>query len=211
MFLTAFVVRTLKTAKPYIYVDDNVLNKAISWIIRHQLENGCFPAVSHVFQDMVSVIYFLLTLFIFMVHYVSTDACSSFWIRHCQFSTLNWLRLRKQVVWRSEAESCYLSNVVDMNVQWRILIYYFSMFIGPLNITCNKKLDQKTVLIYLVLRSRLSRMSCRLSGMMIFWVMSVASRYRFLECVNIIYLRCSDPWSIWSLLAFGPYCGSSWV
>lgn len=53
MFLTAFVVRTLVQAKPYIYVDENVINKAIRWIYEHQLENGCFATMFHVFQDMV--------------------------------------------------------------------------------------------------------------------------------------------------------------
>lgn len=57
MFLTAFAVRTLAQAKEYIYVDENVLNKAVKWIIDHQLENGCFAAMLHVFQDMVSQIY----------------------------------------------------------------------------------------------------------------------------------------------------------
>lgn len=54
MFLTTFVLRTLAQAKAYIYVDENVLNKALKWIIDHQLENGCFAAMHHVFQDMVS-------------------------------------------------------------------------------------------------------------------------------------------------------------
>lgn len=54
-FLTAFVVRTLLQAKPYIYVDDNVLNRAINWIYDHQLENGCFASMFHVFQDMVRI------------------------------------------------------------------------------------------------------------------------------------------------------------
>lgn len=54
MFLTAFVVRTLVQARPYIYVDENVINKAIRWIYDHQLENGCFATMFHVFQDMVN-------------------------------------------------------------------------------------------------------------------------------------------------------------
>lgn len=57
MFLTAFVVRTLVQSKPYIYVDENVINKAIDWIYEHQLENGCFASMLHVFQDMVSCIH----------------------------------------------------------------------------------------------------------------------------------------------------------
>lgn len=53
MFLTAFVVRILQAAKQHIYVDQRVINKAVDWILEHQLENGCFDAMFHVFQDMV--------------------------------------------------------------------------------------------------------------------------------------------------------------
>ncbi|XP_049817832.1 murinoglobulin-2-like isoform X2 [Aethina tumida] len=52
MFLTAFVVKTLQEAKKYVYVDQRVINKAVNWIFKHQLENGCFNAMLHVFQDM---------------------------------------------------------------------------------------------------------------------------------------------------------------
>lgn len=55
MFLTAFVVRTLAQAKHYVYVDEGVIEKAVRWIFDHQLENGCFAAMHHVFQDMVSI------------------------------------------------------------------------------------------------------------------------------------------------------------
>lgn len=53
MFLTVFVARTLKEAKQYIYVDQRIIDKAVAWIFEHQLENGCFNAMLHVFQDMV--------------------------------------------------------------------------------------------------------------------------------------------------------------
>ncbi|KAK4885470.1 hypothetical protein RN001_001741 [Aquatica leii] len=52
MFLTAFVVKILQLSKAYIYVDQNVINNAVRWIINNQLENGCFATVSHVFHDM---------------------------------------------------------------------------------------------------------------------------------------------------------------
>lgn len=53
MFLTSFVVRTFRQMKKYIFIDDDVVNKAIRWIISHQLENGCFDPVHHVFHEMV--------------------------------------------------------------------------------------------------------------------------------------------------------------
>lgn len=65
MFLTAFVIRTLKMAKSYIYVDKHVLERATQWIVNNQLENGCFPAVSHVFQYMVKHLSTIVSLAIF--------------------------------------------------------------------------------------------------------------------------------------------------
>ncbi|KAK9737508.1 Macroglobulin domain MG3 [Popillia japonica] len=52
MFLTAFVVRTLRQMKNYMIIDDNIINTALEWIMSHQLENGCFDPVKHVFQQM---------------------------------------------------------------------------------------------------------------------------------------------------------------
>ncbi|KAF5301333.1 hypothetical protein FQA39_LY10731 [Lamprigera yunnana] len=52
MFLTAFVVKVLQMSKQHIYVDQNVINNAVRWIINNQLENGCFATLSHVFHDM---------------------------------------------------------------------------------------------------------------------------------------------------------------
>lgn len=54
MFLTAFVVRTLRQMKNYMIIDDNIINTALEWIMSHQLENGCFDPVKHVFQQMVN-------------------------------------------------------------------------------------------------------------------------------------------------------------
>lgn len=56
MFLTSFVVWTLQNSKAYIYVDQNVIDRAVRWIVEHQLENGCFATISHAFHDMVMVI-----------------------------------------------------------------------------------------------------------------------------------------------------------
>ncbi|RZC36886.1 pregnancy zone protein-like, partial [Asbolus verrucosus] len=52
MFLTAFVVRTLQEVKQFIYVDQRIIDRAVEWIMNHQLENGCFNTMLHVFQDM---------------------------------------------------------------------------------------------------------------------------------------------------------------
>lgn len=49
MFLTALVMRTLSQASKYVYIDDEVITKAASWIIEQQYENGCFPATSYDF------------------------------------------------------------------------------------------------------------------------------------------------------------------
>nr|XP_022911888.1 alpha-2-macroglobulin-like protein 1 isoform X2 [Onthophagus taurus] len=52
MFLTAFVVRTLRLMKEYIHIDDEVIDKAVKWMLEHQNPNGCFEFVSHVFHPM---------------------------------------------------------------------------------------------------------------------------------------------------------------
>lgn len=54
MFLTTFVVRILQEAKGLIYVDQRIIDRAVKWIFEHQLENGCFDTMYHVFQDMVN-------------------------------------------------------------------------------------------------------------------------------------------------------------
>ncbi|XP_067661520.1 CD109 antigen-like [Haliotis asinina] len=43
MWLTAFVVKTFHQAKPYIFIDDTVLTKAINWMIFRQDADGSFP------------------------------------------------------------------------------------------------------------------------------------------------------------------------
>lgn len=62
MFLTSFVVRTLKQMKDYIHVDENVIRKAIAWIMKHQLENGCFDPGHHVFHELVSFNFYIRTI-----------------------------------------------------------------------------------------------------------------------------------------------------
>lgn len=55
IFLTSFVVRTLSLASKHVYIDETIINKAAEWILQKQLENGCFPSTSHVFQSGLSV------------------------------------------------------------------------------------------------------------------------------------------------------------
>ncbi|XP_059169325.1 CD109 antigen-like [Physella acuta] len=43
MFLTAFVARVFHQAKRHIFVDDNILNDAIQWMIQQQNTDGSFP------------------------------------------------------------------------------------------------------------------------------------------------------------------------
>jgi CD109 antigen len=44
-WLTAFVVRYFAEAKIYINIDDNVLNRALDWLVSKQSENGRFAEV----------------------------------------------------------------------------------------------------------------------------------------------------------------------
>ncbi|XP_023246996.1 murinoglobulin-2-like [Copidosoma floridanum] len=51
MWLTAFVVKSFAQARGMIQIDERDLKS--SWIVRRQLENGCFPVVGQVFhKDM---------------------------------------------------------------------------------------------------------------------------------------------------------------
>ncbi len=54
LWLTAFVLKCFSQAKGLIYIDDDVLNKAKSWILSHQNSDGSFDAVGFVHhQEMV--------------------------------------------------------------------------------------------------------------------------------------------------------------
>ncbi|KAI8799062.1 TEP-4 [Biomphalaria glabrata] len=48
MWLTAFVTRVFKQAKAHIYIDDEVLIKAIQWMVSKQNANGSFPEPGNV-------------------------------------------------------------------------------------------------------------------------------------------------------------------
>ena len=53
MWLTAFVVKSFAQARSLITVDERDLKLSVKWIVRRQLENGCFPVVGQVFhKDM---------------------------------------------------------------------------------------------------------------------------------------------------------------
>ncbi|XP_060607320.1 CD109 antigen-like isoform X2 [Ruditapes philippinarum] len=48
MWLTAFVLKSFHQAKGYVYVSQDVLNKATNWIMRYQNTDGSFKAVGSV-------------------------------------------------------------------------------------------------------------------------------------------------------------------
>ncbi|KAJ8679263.1 hypothetical protein QAD02_015050 [Eretmocerus hayati] len=53
MWLTAFVVKSFAQARSMIQIDERDLKLSVKWIVRRQLENGCFPVVGQVFhKDM---------------------------------------------------------------------------------------------------------------------------------------------------------------
>ena len=58
--LTAFVTRVFHEAKRHIYVDDDVIIKAINWIMDKQSKNGSFPEPGRVIHKNMQVI--VLTL-----------------------------------------------------------------------------------------------------------------------------------------------------
>ncbi|XP_067001260.2 alpha-2-macroglobulin-like protein 1 [Anabrus simplex] len=50
MWLTAFVVKSFAQARSHIFIDEKDLKISLQWIIKRQLENGCFPMVGQVFH-----------------------------------------------------------------------------------------------------------------------------------------------------------------
>ena len=45
LWLTAFVLKTFAQAKDLVYIDDDVLNGAMEWVVRHQRRDGSFEPV----------------------------------------------------------------------------------------------------------------------------------------------------------------------
>ncbi|XP_048243530.1 CD109 antigen-like isoform X4 [Haliotis rufescens] len=53
MWLTAFVIKTFHQAKPYTFIDDDVLTRAIDWMVARQKADGSFPEPGRVIhKDM---------------------------------------------------------------------------------------------------------------------------------------------------------------
>ncbi|GLH07011.1 Murinoglobulin-1, partial [Gryllus bimaculatus] len=55
LWLTAFVVRAFAHARRHIFVDERDLAASVQWVLRQQLENGCFPPVGQVFHKDIRV------------------------------------------------------------------------------------------------------------------------------------------------------------
>ena len=53
--LSAFVVKIFYQAKRQIVIDDEVLKKAINWMISHQASDGRFPEPGRVIVKMIQV------------------------------------------------------------------------------------------------------------------------------------------------------------
>lgn len=53
--LTAFVVKCFAQAKPYIYLDNQIIQAALTWLEFHQLPNGCFKNVGQLFHTFMKV------------------------------------------------------------------------------------------------------------------------------------------------------------
>ncbi|XP_077030243.1 alpha-2-macroglobulin-like protein 1 [Agelaius phoeniceus] len=52
-WLTAFVVKCFVQAKPYIYLDNRIIQAALSWLEFHQLPSGCFKNVGQLFHTFM--------------------------------------------------------------------------------------------------------------------------------------------------------------
>ncbi|NXY09522.1 A2ML1 protein, partial [Pteruthius melanotis] len=52
-WLTAFVVKCFVQAKPYIYLDNRIIQAALTWLEFHQLPSGCFKNVGQLFHTLM--------------------------------------------------------------------------------------------------------------------------------------------------------------
>ncbi|NXN90061.1 A2ML1 protein, partial [Bombycilla garrulus] len=52
-WLTAFVVKCFVQAKPYIYLDNQTIQAALTWLQFHQLPSGCFKNVGQLFHTFM--------------------------------------------------------------------------------------------------------------------------------------------------------------
>ncbi|NWW11896.1 A2ML1 protein, partial [Oreocharis arfaki] len=52
-WLTAFVVKCFVQAKPYIYLDNRIIEAALTWLEFHQLPSGCFKNVGQLFHTFM--------------------------------------------------------------------------------------------------------------------------------------------------------------
>ena len=53
IWLTAFVIKSFAQAKSIIHIDERDLKISVKWMLKKQLENGCFPMIGRVFhKDM---------------------------------------------------------------------------------------------------------------------------------------------------------------
>lgn len=57
--LSAFVLKSFVQAKPYIFVDDDVIHKTIDWILKNQNDNGTFREPGKVLHKEMQVPYFI--------------------------------------------------------------------------------------------------------------------------------------------------------
>ena len=53
--LTAFVLRCFAQARHYVYIDDNELSSAMSWMIKQQRVDGEFPATGRLINKQMQV------------------------------------------------------------------------------------------------------------------------------------------------------------
>ena len=59
--LTAFVAKSFHQAKSHIFIDEETIERAINWMIKHQKSDGRFPEMGHVHAKYLQVLSPLLT------------------------------------------------------------------------------------------------------------------------------------------------------
>jgi len=51
------VIKSFAQAKNIIHIDERDLKISVKWMVKKQLENGCFPVVGRVFHKDMKVLY----------------------------------------------------------------------------------------------------------------------------------------------------------
>ena len=92
------MVKTFHQAKRQIFIDDEVLKKAINWMISHQASDGRFPEPGRVIHKDMQVSKWALLRQNLSFGFLTKRVWLSFVVSYCEFVTfplVSWVRCGK--------------------------------------------------------------------------------------------------------------------